>query len=756
MPYINEDDINKVREASDLVEVASAYVNLQQKGRDFWAVCPFHADKNPSMKIDPALQLWHCFGCNKGGDVFAFIKEAEHLDFVDAVLHLAKRANIDVHFAGKAGVAHDKKSRLIAVCEEAAKFYHMQLMRSKDKGAQEARDYLHKRGFGSEISKKWMLGFAPGRRSLLKHLKANGFNTSEIIEANLAVERSRGNTNDRFFNRVMFPVRDIRENTIAFGGRVMDKSQPKYLNSSETPIFHKSNNLFGIDKAKSHIVTSRHAVIVEGYTDVIALHEANIQCAVATLGTALTSQHLKLLSRYTSKIIYLFDGDEAGQKAADRAASFIDWHSAIESQRDPLELDVVILPANLDPAEFIAAHGPDELKKLLEDAKPLLKFAIMRRLNSFDVSVPEQKVRAMNSALEVLYPLKGSISATDYINLIADTLNIGYNDVFETFKKMRAPMAARHHNNIATHQSQKQVVGSTSAGVNAGGGNAAGTAFAGAAGSAGGSNAGAAGANAASAAGVTGTVNTAGAVGTGAAFPADSASARIINADRRFARMEYELLGLIVQDASLLQSVANDLMQIAWSNPDAKKMAEALVKMSPSSSPAQCFSALQLVCSNTAAHLSEAMSDTSFGAGTSSAGNASGAGVNRSGAGKAGSAGNTGGASASIGGAADGGEHHGTASGTNGAKSSSTASRANADFASVSYHADAMRRVSILLFTLKARDLERNIRAGKAQLKELGKDSAKADELFERIVKLQKDLAALRKEAGIGKSIDER
>lgn len=625
MPYINEDDINKVREASDIVEIASAYVNLQQKGRDFWAVCPFHADKNPSLKIDPALQLWHCFGCNKGGDVFGFIKEAEHLDFVDAVLHLAKRAHIDVKFAGKNGASHDKKSRLTAACEEAAKFYHMQLMRSKDKMAQKARAYLHGRGIGSEISKKWMLGFAPGNKLLLKHLKANGFNTSEIVEANLAVERYSGNANDRFFNRVMFPVRDIRENTIAFGGRVIDDSQPKYLNTSETPIFHKSNNLFGIDKAKSHIVASKHAVIVEGYTDVIALHEAGIQCAVATLGTALTAQHIKLLSRFTSNIIYLFDGDEAGQKAADRAASFIDWHSAIESQRNPLELNVVILPDNLDPAEFVEKRGADELTKLLSSAKPLLKFAIMRRLNSFDVGVPEQKVRAMNSALEVLYPLKGSISATDYINLIADTLNLDYNDVFETFKKMRAPVAARHQNKTAAHQSQKQVV--------------------------------------------------------------DSTSARIINADKRFMRMEYELLGLIVQDASLLQSVTNELKKIAWSSPDAKNMAEALVKMSPSSSPAQCFSALQLACSNAAAHLSEAMSDTS---------------------------------------------------------------------SSTGFNAEAKRRVSILLFTLKERDLERKIRAGKAQIKELGKDSDAADKLFERIVKLQKDLVSLRETANKGKSIDER
>ena len=253
-------------------------------------------------------------------------------------------------------------------CAEAEEFYHMQLMRSRDAGPSQARAYLHDRGFGSECARGWHLGYAPGHGKLVAHLQSRGFTRDEIVGANLAYVNKGGRLVDRFFERVMFPVHDLQGRSIAFGGRIMGAGEPKYLNTSETPIFHKSSNMFGIDIAKSAIVSSGEALVVEGYTDVIAMHQAGIANVVATLGTALTAQHVRLISRFATRIVYLFDGDAAGQKAADRASEFIDWQSAVESRRDPIDLRVAVLPDGKDPAEFLAAYDAAAMRDAIAAA----------------------------------------------------------------------------------------------------------------------------------------------------------------------------------------------------------------------------------------------------------------------------------------------------------------------------------------------------------------------------------------------------
>ncbi|MGN0959860.1 MAG: DNA primase, partial [Coriobacteriales bacterium] len=362
MGRIEDDDIRRVREATDLVQLVAETVVLKQKGRLFWGCCPFHNEKTPSFKIDPGTQLWHCFGCGKGGDVFGYVMEREKLEFPEAVRQLADRAHIEIK-ESQGGMPRGQRQRIMDACEAAEEFFHIQLMRSKDSGAASARSYLGTRGFGSGPSRDWRLGFAPGHGRLCAHLQSKGFSRDELVQANLAFVNDGGRMVDRFYNRVMFPVHDLQGRTIAFGGRVIGSGEPKYLNSSETPVFHKSSNMFGIHKAKSAIVSSGTAIVVEGYTDVIALHEAGIRNAVATLGTALTAQHVKLLGRFASSIVYLFDGDAAGQKAAMRAAEFIDWSSALESGRNPIELKVTVLPEGMDPAEFVAARGAEALQE---------------------------------------------------------------------------------------------------------------------------------------------------------------------------------------------------------------------------------------------------------------------------------------------------------------------------------------------------------------------------------------------------------
>lgn len=244
----------------------------------------------------------------------------------------------------------------------------------------------------------------------------------------------------------MFPVHDLQGRPIAFGGRVIGKGEPKYLNTSDTPIFHKSSNMFGIDVAKGAMDAGAEAIVVEGYTDVIALHQAGVKNAVATLGTALTAQHVKMLSRFATRIVFLFDGDAAGQEAADRASKFIDWQSAVESRRDPIDLRVAVLPDEKDPAEYIASEGADALRAVIAASEPLLQFSINRCLDRHDLRRPEHKIRAMNEALQILYPLKDSVSATDYVNIIADRLNVEYTAVFKALKETKAPVAARHQN----------------------------------------------------------------------------------------------------------------------------------------------------------------------------------------------------------------------------------------------------------------------------------------------------------------------
>ena len=427
MGLIADDDLERVRAASDLVQIASESVTLKRAGRKYKACCPFHQEKTPSFQIDPELNLWHCFGCGQGGDVFDFVMRIRNLDFPEAVRLLADRAHIELKETGNdTGRPRGQRERLKACCAEAEAFYHTQLMRSKDATAQAAREYLGARGMGSDVCKRWNLGYAPGHGRLVAHLQSKGFTDDEIITANLALKSDRGRVNDRFFDRVMFPIHDKLGATIAFGGRVIGKTPPntgKYINSSETPIFHKSSNMFGIDRAKDAITANATVVVVEGYTDVIAMHEAGIKYCVATLGTALTQQHVKMLrSLRPRKIIYLFDGDEAGQKAADRAMEFIDWGIAPESGMDYLEFLVTVLPGGQDPAEFVAAEGATGMEKALAEAQPLIRFAIDRRLGQWDLHVPEQRGNALASAVSLLAPIKGSIIAEDYCNYIADRL----------------------------------------------------------------------------------------------------------------------------------------------------------------------------------------------------------------------------------------------------------------------------------------------------------------------------------------------
>lgn len=415
---ITDEDKERVRQATDFVTLVSETVELKPRGQDYWGCCPFHQEKSPSFKINPSTGLWHCFGaCSEGGDVFSYVMKRENLDFPDAIRYLADKAGITL--SEEAHVSKGpRKNRLIECLTEAENYFHSMLMRGRGEGPEAARAYLSGRGFGAGVCKRWKLGYAPGRGALVAHLRKCGFTTQEMVAANLAVERN-GRISDWFYDRVMFPIHDEQGRTIAFGGRITKKVEnaPKYLNTRDTTVFNKGKHLFAYDVAKETIAAQSEAIICEGYTDVIAMHEAGFTNTVAALGTAFTSEHVKLIDRQRArKIICMFDGDAAGQHAAARAIKFIDKTTAA--------FLCVVLPNNQDPMEFLAESGAEKLRPILDSARPLMDFVFDATTAEFDLSVPGGRVKALEALASLLAPLKTSVLLSEYVLRVSDLLHI--------------------------------------------------------------------------------------------------------------------------------------------------------------------------------------------------------------------------------------------------------------------------------------------------------------------------------------------
>lgn len=418
---ISEEDKERVRQATDFVQLVAETVELRQRGQDFWGCCPFHGEKTPSFKVNPATGLWHCFGCGEGGDVFSYVQRRENLDFPDAIRYLAERAGIELS-EERSARRGPRRSRLLEALGEAQAFYHTMLMRGRGAGPDAARSYLAGRGFGSDVCRRWGLGFAPGRGALVARLREKGFSPAEIVAADLAQERS-GRLVDRFYDRVLFPINDEMGRPIAFGGRVLQKRDDvaKYVNTRDTAAFNKGKHLYAYDRAKEAMAASGEAIVCEGYTDVIAMHEAGFTNTVAALGTAFRLDHVRLMERQrVSRIVCLFDGDAAGQRAAERAVRYIDQTTAA--------LLCVVLPDGQDPMEFLAARDADAMRAQLDAARPLMDFVFEKRLAGYDLSAPGRRVRALEDMASVLAPLKKSVLLDEYATRLADALGVGVED----------------------------------------------------------------------------------------------------------------------------------------------------------------------------------------------------------------------------------------------------------------------------------------------------------------------------------------
>lgn len=445
---ISEDDKNKVRDATDLVALIQETVELKPRGNtDLWGCCPFHGEKTPSFHVIPSTQVWHCFGCGEGGDAFTYVMKRENLSFPESIRYLADRAGIELEEERTFKRSGTKRNRLIEVCEATAEFYHTLLMRGKD---DRGRAYCKGRDLDAATCRTYHLGFAPGHGALVRYLGSKGFTPQEMIDANVAFRSRSGGLVDRFFDRVIFPIYDEQGRCIAFGGRALDKEKTnaKYLNTSETPIFHKGKNLYGFNWAKDHIVNANEVIVVEGYISAMSCWKAGIENIVAVLGTALTESHVKTLTRFTKKIIYMFDGDAAGQKAARRAIQFI--------EKDDIDLRCVILPDGQDPDDFVRANGGEALRALLDQSIPLMDFVFGKLEEESDISTPGGRARAMRSALELIYPLRASYMIDGYYMQIADRLGLDVEMIRSNAGKVFREVQQREETNRRREQQRER------------------------------------------------------------------------------------------------------------------------------------------------------------------------------------------------------------------------------------------------------------------------------------------------------------
>jgi DNA primase len=389
---ISDDDIERIRSTVSIVDVIGQHVQLKRTGRNWVGLCPFHAEKSPSFNVREETGRYKCFGCDKSGDVFTFVQEIEHTDFVGAVENLASRAGIQLTYTSTGqSKERARRKKLVAAMEEAVEWYHQRLLNGAD--ARAARDYLRSRGLSGEVARQFKLGWAPDDWDLLA--RQSGIQADLLRENGLAFTNRRNKLQDAFRARVIFPIFTENGEPVALGGRILPGSDDpaKYKNSSETPIYTKSKTLYGLNWAKGDIVNANQVIVCEGYTDVIGFHRAGLPRAVATCGTAFTEEHVRLLKRYASRVVLAFDADAAGQGAAER---FYEWEEKYQ-----VEVAVAAFPGGKDPGEM-AQEDPAGLAKAIEDAKPVLGFRLERVLGTRRPDSPEAIARLGEAAMSVV------------------------------------------------------------------------------------------------------------------------------------------------------------------------------------------------------------------------------------------------------------------------------------------------------------------------------------------------------------------
>ena len=424
---VRQSDIEELKAKADLVEIVSAYVSLKPASAGaFKGLCPFHGEKSPSFNVRTAPAFYHCFGCGAGGDVYKFLQEIESINFSEAVEKLAQKTGFTLTYEEGTSQEGSSRNRLLEANSEAARYYVSQLASQE---GQVARDFLSGRGFDAAAAEQFGVGYAPkGWQNLLDHLTSKGFTQEELISSGLVMASDKGGY-DRFRGRVLWPIRDANSQVLGFGARKLyeDDQGPKYLNTPETPVYHKGSVLYGLDLARKEIIKQKQLVVVEGYTDVMAVHLAGHQTAVATCGTAFGEDHIKIINRLfgtvtePASVIFTFDPDAAGEKAALRVYSDTSKFNALTF--------VAAGPAGLDPSDLRQQRGDEAIGLMLESKKPLFEFVIRHRISKFSLVDLDSRVAAARAAAPVVAEIIDPALRAGYLRQLADWVSLELNEV---------------------------------------------------------------------------------------------------------------------------------------------------------------------------------------------------------------------------------------------------------------------------------------------------------------------------------------
>ena len=425
--YFSEDYLQELIDKNDIVEYISRSVHLKRAGSTYKGLCPFHKEKTPSFSVSPDKQLFYCFGCGKGGTVINFAMQQENLDFVEAVKLLAEKCGMELPDDDRRTNESNLKKRqnIYKINSISGRFFYDKLFEACGTAA---REYISKRQMVQATVNRFGLGYAPDGNVLLKHLREQGFTDDEIVESGVVGKSENGDIYDRFRNRLMFPIIDIRKNVIGFGGRVLDDSKPKYLNSPETAAFNKSYNLFGLNLAKNS--KEDYLILVEGYMDVIQLHQHGIDTAIATLGTALTPEQARIIKRHKAEVIIAYDSDEAGQKATQRAIELLN--------EEGLKVRVLTMGESKDPDEYIKTNGVGAFRKLITDSQEQIEYKLKKLRSKYNLDDISQKSQYVNMAAKEFITIKSPVEQELYVKKIAAETGVSSDSIFAEMARLRA------------------------------------------------------------------------------------------------------------------------------------------------------------------------------------------------------------------------------------------------------------------------------------------------------------------------------
>lgn len=444
--YYSDEIVEEVRERNDIVDVIGSYIKLQKKGANYMGLCPFHGEKTASFSVSGSRQMYHCFGCGVGGNVFTFVMEYENFTFPEAIRHLAERAGITLpeeEYTPEARKKADRRLRLFEINKEAAKFYYVQM---KKESGQAACRYFKNRGLSDETITRFGLGYSDrSGRELYRYLKGQGYEDDILKESGLFTFDEKRGAYDKFWNRAMFPIMDGNSKVIGFGGRVMGEGEPKYLNSPETAIFDKSRNLYALNYAR--LSRKSYFLLCEGYMDVISLHQAGFTNAVASLGTAFTGLQANLIARYVKEVYITYDSDGAGQKAALRAIPIL--------REAGISAKVVDMKPYKDPDEFIKALGAEEYEKRIQEARNSFYFEIDVLKSGFDFSDPEQKTKFFRETAKKLLQFTEELERRTYTEAVSKEYQISFDMLNRLVNQYGSAEMPREERKEAAHREQR-------------------------------------------------------------------------------------------------------------------------------------------------------------------------------------------------------------------------------------------------------------------------------------------------------------